>query len=252
MTPISRLAVVGLAAALGSGCDVEAQIATERGSFDRTVPVNGPVSLTVSNGAGDILVSAGTDNVVRVIGRISARESLAGDLSAADKVRRIEANPPIVQDGDAIRIGEIADRGLTNNLSIDYEIVVPARTRVVSRTGSGDQQIGGIAGPVEAAAGSGDLTVGPIGGAVTVATGSGDIDVCGAAGEVMMRTGSGDVTASQVTGRLHAKAGSGDIDVDGRPDADWSVDTASGDIELRLPADARFTLDASTGSGSVT
>jgi hypothetical protein len=249
---ISRVGSLALVAMLSGGCDIEAQIASVSGSFERTLPVTtGPVSLTVTNGAGDIRITPGTDGAVHVIARISAREFPLAGLSAAERVKRVEANPPVVQDGNTIRLGEIADRDLTRNLSIDYEITVPAQTSVTSKTGSGDQQIGGIAGPVEAVAGSGDLTVGPLTAGARVVTGSGDIDVLGAAGDITMTAGSGDVRASQVSGRLAAKTGSGDIDVDGRPDGDWTVGSGSGDIALRLPGDARFTLEASTSSGSV-
>ncbi len=250
-TRLSSAAALGLVAVLSSGCDIEAQIASVGGSFERTLTVSGPVQLSLTNGAGDVRVVPGTDGSVRVVARISARESPLAPLSAAERVQRIEANPPVVQDGNVIRIGELADRGLIGNVTIDYEIRVPARTSVHSRTGSGDQQIGGITGPVEAVAGSGDLTVGPVTAGATVTTGSGDIDLLGATGEVTMTAGSGDVRATQVAGRLRAKTGSGDIDVEGRPEDDWSVGTGSGDIDVRLPAGARFTLDAATNSGRV-
>lgn len=149
------LRIAGLIAVLSSGCGLEAQVNSVGGAFDRTVPVDGPVTLTVTNGAGDIRVTPGPDDAVHVIGNISAREPLFGGLNAAERVRHLEANPPIVQDGNALRIGDITDRSLTGNLRIDYEIIVPAQTTVVSRGGSGDQQIGAITGPVEAVAGSG-------------------------------------------------------------------------------------------------
>lgn len=255
LTHLNGLASMTLAAVLAAGCDIEAQIAaqiaTTNGSFDRTLQVGGPVRLSITNGAGDVRVTSGPDNSVHVVGRISAHESPLSDLSASEKVQRIETHPPIVQDGDLIRIGEIGDRRLANNLRIDYDIIVPARTSVISKTGSGDQVIGAISGPVEVAAGSGDLTVGPIGSSATVATGSGDIEVRGAAGDATMKAGSGDITATQVTGRLTAKTGSGDVNVDGHPAADWSIRTGSGDIDVRVPGDAPFTLDAATSSGRV-
>ena len=47
-----------------------------------------------------------------------------------------------------------------------------------------------------------------------------------------------------------AGTGSGDIKVNGAPAADWKLETGSGSIEI-WPGDAGFTLDASTGSGTV-
>lgn len=247
----SMLACIAMTTVLSTGCDVNAEMTTVRSQFDRTFQVTGPVTLTITNGSGDVSVTPGTDGTVRVVGRIRAHESPMARLSASERANRLAAAPPLVQDGSAIRVGEITDKALQNNLSIDYEITVPAATRVISKSGSGDQTIGAIAGPVEIATGSGDLNVGPVQGSVTISTGSGDINVLGARGAVTMNSGSGDLHASNVEGRVIVKTASGDIHVDGVASNDWTVGAASGDIDVRLPADARFTLAASTNSGGV-
>jgi DUF4097 and DUF4098 domain-containing protein YvlB len=50
---------------------------------------------------------------------------------------------------------------------------------------------------------------------------------------------------------LRLRTGSGDITVDGAPAADWNIVAASGDVDLHVPRDARFTVDASSNSGRV-
>ena len=121
---------------------------------------------------------------------------------------------------------------------IDYDVTVPTRTKIRTRTGSGNQQIGEVLGPVDATAGSGDLRVGPIGSSVTLRTGSGDIEVLGARGDVAARTGSGDVQAMALNGSVHVHTASGDITLDGRPGADWTIAAASGNVTLHVPDDA--------------
>ena len=61
------------------------------------------------------------------------------------------------------------------NIGIDYELVVPAATRLASKTGSGDQTVDGIQGPAEASTGSGNVHVSNIAGEVRAQTGSGDV-----------------------------------------------------------------------------
>ncbi len=248
---LSAAGIVALAAFSGAGCDIEARIDSVNGSFDRTVQVSGPVDLTISTGAGDVRLVSGTDGVVRIIGRIRARDSFMSGLSATERVERLEANPPISQNGNVIRVGEIADDSLRHNLRIDYEITAPATTRLRSRTGSGDQTVESIQGPVEITAGSGDLQVSSVTGAVTASTGSGDVYLRGVRGDAEARTGSGDVEATNPAGALRLRTGSGDITVDGAPAADWNIVAASGDVDLHVPRDARFTVDASSSSGRV-
>lgn len=280
--------LAGTLAALTSACTLDARVISASGSFDRSLTVNGPVDLDVQTGSGSIDIRGGAGKEVRIVGRIRAHRGFWNNRSAEERVRAIEANPPIAQNGNAFRIGEFADRDLGSNVSISYEVTVPAETRLRSRTGSGSHRIDSIRGPVEAQTGSGSIRVGQIAASVTAVSGSGSIEVTGAGEGVTARTGSGSVRARGVQGRVEAMSGSGQIDVayagagdgdfstgsgridvtgangqlraragsgtmwiEGRPSADWSVDTGSGSISLRLPADAAFDLHARTGSGSI-
>src|SRR5215470_8497434 len=90
--------------------------ASAEGSFQRDLKVTGPVDLEVSTGSGNISVRTGSSDVVKVTGRIHANEWWGG--SAQEKVRKIEANPPIEQNGNVIRIGHIQDPELRRNISI--------------------------------------------------------------------------------------------------------------------------------------
>jgi DUF4097 and DUF4098 domain-containing protein YvlB len=258
------------------------------GSFDRTLTVSGAVDLEVTTGSGDIHVRAGDNSAVRVHGTIRARGSWSG-LSPEEKVRRLEANPPIEQEGSVIRIGSIEDPELRRNVSISYDLIVPAETHLHAQTGSGDQSVDGIRGPVKASTGSGGLRLTNIGsevraetgsgdihlesiaGSVTASTGSGSIRGTGVAGEFSGETGSGDVRLQQsapgrvkvstgsgsielegVQGPLRAGTGSGEITVQGEVTGDWHLDTGSGGITVRLPTAAAFDLHAHTSSGSIT
>jgi DUF4097 and DUF4098 domain-containing protein YvlB len=259
--------------------------AAAEGHFERTLQVSGPVNLQIESGSGSIHVRTGSSNEVRVTGRIRAGNWLG---SADDKVRRLESNPPIQQSGNDIRIGHIDDPELRHDISISYEVVAPANTQLHSSTGSGSQEISGVAGEVEANTGSGSIKASDIGSGLRAKSGSGSIDIDGVKGSVYARTGSGSIRATNVAGgfdgetgsghleleqsgpgsvraetgsgglelrnvrgSLQANAGSGSIRAEGDATGEWRVRTGSGSVELRLPKSASFDLNARTGSGRI-
>jgi DUF4097 and DUF4098 domain-containing protein YvlB len=285
---LALFAVIAAAASSACAIDLDAQVATALGGFDRTLQVTAPVDLDVQTGSGSITVRRGTDTEVRVVAQIRAQRGFWNNRSAEERVRALEANPPIAQTGSSIRLGEIEDRELRRNVSISYELTVPLNTRVRSRSGSGSVNIESIQGPVEARTGSGRIAIGRIAGAVTAETGSGSIEVLGASQGLNARTGSGSVEARDLAGpvearsgsgsirlayaaagdgdfstgsggisvvglrgRMRAHAGSGSIKVEGQPAGDWNIDSGSGGISLRLPPDASFELNARSSSGGI-
>lgn len=251
--------------ALSSGLLQGREVA--QGSFERRLNVSGAVELDVSTGAGQIQVRPGEASSLHVSATIRVHDM--DRARAEEKVRRLQANPPIEQTGNIIRIGHIQDRELSRNVSISYELTVPAATRLRSQTGSGNQEIEGIRGPLNASTGSGDLTISKVGeevsaetgsgrieldaieGKVRASTGSGSIQAAGVRGDFEVSTGSGSVTATGVRGSLRASTGSGSITAEGEPAREWILHSGSGSISVRLPAEAAFDLDAHTSSGGV-
>lgn len=249
----------------------DAQAAT--GSFERTLSVDAAILLDVSTGSGSITITTGDAGTVTVVGHIkvgSAFSSRSG-AEAEELVERFEASPPVELEDGRLSVGHIKDKDYRRNVSVSYEIVVPANTEVVSDTGSGSQKISGIAAPVNADTGSGTITLADIGGPVTANTGSGRIKaerVAGAfeahtgsgsisltqvaPGDVEATTGSGSIDLQGVAGSLRAKAGSGRIVIQGSQEGDWKINTGSGSVKIDLPDDAAFQLDAESSSGGIT
>jgi DUF4097 and DUF4098 domain-containing protein YvlB len=279
-----RFLVIALAACLAS---CHAAGAAE-GSFQRTLQVNGPVNLEISTGSGSIQVRAGARNEVAVIGHIKATMSWFA-TSDEERVKKLEANPPIQQSGNDIRIGHIDDPELRRNIAISYDVTVPAETELRAHSGSGNQLVEGIRGPLDVDAGSGGIRVSEIGDRVHAGTGSGSIVLervkgnvrakagsgtiraLGIAGSFEGDTGSGEITLEQtapgavradtgsggidlrgIKGSLDAKAGSGTIHVEGTPTGPWIVHAGSGSVRLRLASEVAFDLNAHTSSGSIT
>jgi DUF4097 and DUF4098 domain-containing protein YvlB len=260
--------------------------ASSEGSFQRTLQVTGPVNLDLNTGSGSVNVRTGSSSEVQVTGHVKATNWLGGN--ADERIKRIEANPPIQQSGNDIRIGHIDDSELLHNISISYDLVVPAETQLHSHTGSGSQSVEGLQKQIEIESGSGSLKISGIGDTVRAETGSGEIeidrvkgnvrtksgsgsiratDIAGgfegrtgsghitleqtASGSVLANTGSGGMELRGVHGSLDARAGSGTVTAEGNPTGSWTVDSGSGNIHLKLASDAGFDLDAHTSSGSI-
>jgi hypothetical protein len=262
---LSRKAATGILVAM-TMC-LPAAFAAEK-SFDRTLSVNGPVTLHVSTGSGYIHVSPGSDNQVHIAGRVKSNNSWFGG-SSDDAVARVASNPPIDQAGNIIRVGDDHGGDFTHHVSIDYDITTPANTMLVAESGSGDLQLSNINGTVKAHTGSGSIRADKLGSGSKLETGSGSIEANNLAGSTNLQTGSGEIRASlssagdvvagtgsgsikleNVQGSLKAETGSGTLEISGQPTAPWKLETGSGNISLRV-GNAHFTLDASTGSGSV-
>jgi Toastrack DUF4097 len=246
-------------------------LASAEGSFERNLNVTGAVILEVSTGSGDIHVQNGSGNQVHVIGHIKVNNWWGGSNAEDD-----------------IRIGHIDDPELRRNVSISYEVTVPADTEVRAHSGSGNAAVEGVHGPLDIESGSGNLQVTNLGGTVRAETGSGNVSIDRVSGNVRAKTGSGDIHATAVGGgfegstgsghvvlqqtapgavrvdtgsggmelrgvhgSLEAQAGSGNIRAEGDPSGAWSLRTGSGEVQLKLASDAAFDLNARTSSGSI-
>jgi len=280
-------ALLALVLSLAAAMAARPALASDDGHFDRTLTVTGAVDLDVQTGSGEITVRTGDSSKVEIHGRIHANHGWLGG-NAEQSIHEIEANPPIEQNGNTVRVGHIENHDWKNNISISYELVVPAQTKLHSESGSGDQVVQGIAGPADASSGSGSVRLSNIGGETHARTGSGDIELNGihgaakaiagsgsihaigiagaltassgsgsvkfeqtAAGDVEIGTGSGDVEVKGAKGAVKVQTGSGSITAQGDPTGDWRLHTGSGNVSVELPPQASFNLLARTSSGSI-
>jgi len=281
-------AVIVVAAMLMTACTVEAQ--RVEGSFEKTLTVEQQTDVEIMSGSGSIEVRQGTAGRVEIRARIRAGDwgwSRSG-LSAQERVKRVEANPPVEQQGNTVRIGDIKDADLRDGVSISYDVTVPPGTALRSKSGSGSQRIEGVdgdlvvstgsgsvnvrrsGGRVRASTGSGGVTAQDVGGAFEASTGSGSIDGMGVKGPISARTssgsievtqtGGGDVEASSssgsikvrgVQGGVRASTTSGSLAIEGQMARDWRLSSSSGHVTVSVPPNQGFELDASSSSGRI-
>jgi hypothetical protein len=238
---------------------------TPQGTFDKTFQVTGPVDLEVLTRSGDITVRTGPAGTVSIHGKIYVGNhwlmgGRQGDVAA------IQQHPPLRQEGNSIHIDYVNE----HDISVDYEITVPADATIRTRSGSGDQTIEGTHGNADLQSGSGDMKLANLTGDIRLQTGSGNVrahDIAGSVrggagsgdieveerghGDIDVHTGSGNVTVRGIQGAFHAEAGSGDITAEGTQSGAWEVRTGSGNVHLHLPSNAAFDANISTSSGTV-
>lgn len=238
---------------------------TPQGTFDRTLQVSGPVDLEVLTHSGDVTVRAGGSGSVQIHGKIFVGDHWLMGSREAD-VHSIEQNPPIHQSGNSVHIEYVEMK----NISVDYEITVPADTTIRTHTGSGDQILEGTRGNADVQTGSGDVKLRNLTGEIHLQTGSGDVrahEISGAVkggtgsgdveleetgtGDIDLHTGSGNITARGVQGGFHGETGSGDVVAEGTQSGSWEIHTGSGNVHVKLPGNAAFDADVATSSGSV-
>jgi hypothetical protein len=219
--------------------------------FDRTLNVTAAPNVSISSGAGYIRIRPGSDSQVHVIGHVHPNNSWFSNDSES-RAQQIANNPPISQSGNTINIGEDHPSDLYRNIGIDYDVTLPRASSIHASIGSGDIDVQDAGSYLKAESGSGSVHAQGIHGPADLQSGSGNIFLQQtASGDVRAQTGSGNIQLNDISGGLKAGTGSGNIEASGRPTSDWKLDTGSGDIHLTLGSSAHFTLNASTGSGSV-
>jgi hypothetical protein len=258
-------------------------------TFERVLPAAGVTRLDVATERGRIRVSVGAGPDVVVAGRVSVQVGFDVPVDAAALAESTANRPPVAQSGDTVTLGLPSDDRTRRAVTIAYDVRVPAGMRVTTNSQSGETTVEGTHGDLSVTTGSGSIhlvNLGPSG--ATVDSGSGSVSIDGIAGDLRVTTSSSGITATRLGGALHVRTGSGrvtaafvgrgDVDIEttssevrldgvngglivstgsgrvtvsGHPARDWDVTTGSGQIDATVNQRASFSIDASSGSGSV-
>jgi DUF4097 and DUF4098 domain-containing protein YvlB len=259
----------------------------QRLPFQKSFDAAGVTTLDVSTIRGKINVVSGETGRIQIGGAVTIRIGIDVPENPLAIAQRIAANPPIERVGDTIRLRPPADARDQKAVTVNYDVRVPANTRILTVSDSGETTLAGLTSAVDVRTQSGAITLQRIGGVTTVSTGSGAVLVEGTNGPLTVTTSSSAFTARALGGHLHVRTmsgavnagfeGAGDVDietgssaiqlrgvrgavtaasrsgritVDGTPDRQWAVSTGSGSIDVAV-ASPPVTLDATSGSGSV-
>lgn len=211
------LLAAGLVAGLASAAAAQSK---ETEHVDRTIPFAAGGSLVLKNFSGDVRINgSGGSQVVLKATRTATR----------DKLDRIKLD--IRVDGSTLRIDanrrDSSRDEKDNVVETDFEIAVPAQTRLDVHAFSSDVTIDGVEGPQKLHTFSGAISVKNGTGPFTVNTFSGSVDL--------------DVSASVATPEIVAETFSGDIEarVGGHAGGEVEFNSFSGGLSSDVPLTLR-------------
>jgi DUF4097 and DUF4098 domain-containing protein YvlB len=203
------------------------------------------VKLRLVAGRADVIAHDDVD-VVRVeVSSVRGRDVL---VTWSDGVLEV-SHPQLRWDSllDGIR------GAFTREDSAEVSIAVPRGVTVHLGTVKADGLVSGVHADTRVKTVSGTIIVDGVHGHVDAKTVSGSIDVRDQHGTFTGESVSGSLTVqAPELDHLRAKSVSGSLTVDlGSPAAMLGASTVSGDVTVRIPADAGFDLDAKSVSGHV-
>jgi Domain of unknown function (DUF5668)/Putative adhesin len=152
----------------------------------KAVPANARV--TVRGTRGDISVRSGAEAEIRVNGKKNVR---TWNQREADRVAD-GSGVEIVQNGDG---WDVQPTGSDSRVSLDMDVVVPAKSAVTVRNDKGD------------------ISVADMGSSLAINSGSGDIDVRNTNGDVNLDMKRGDAKITSTKGDVRVAGNGGSVDV---------------------------------------
>jgi DUF4097 and DUF4098 domain-containing protein YvlB len=188
---------------------------------------------------------------VHVRGILKPQWSLLSGFDVEDRIRQLEANPPIEANGDTIRVA-VRDKSLLSGISMRIEVDTPAESQLRARADSGGIDVQGIHGPIDCQTDSGGVRVTDIGADVRAKTDSGGIHIRKVNGEVRAHADSGGIEALEVRGRVEAETDSGGIRISQTQPASIHARADSGGADIALANAAGYDITARSGSGRIT
>ena len=264
---LASAAVVPFAFATDSS-DTETTITTEGDApktLDRNFPFATDGTIEVSNVRGNVTITGGNHDGIKLGGSLGAGSKLAVEGNARRLEMRVEAEKGSWFGGNGPRND--------TNLMLDVPHGVSVKLDVVSSNGILDNvdgksiEVNNVSGNVRVAAAAHSIEIDSVSGDVILRvtragaterahlqTVSGNIKADGADGRVKLETVSGTVTfAAPTVTELGAESVSGNIEATFVPTKGARVraETMSGNLRLHLPADLAARIHAETFSGSL-
>jgi hypothetical protein len=240
--------------------------------FEKTESLARDGKVFLSNISGSIEVKTWAEEKVKIE---ALKVSEASTLSRAQEnakmvlievkkeanILRVETKYPEHRGKDSINVSVNYQLWIPDKASIDLDCVsgevtaegIGGSARV--NTVSGTIKLKNVEKGAECNSTSGDLVLQNIKGDIDANTTSGTISASQIVGSINSGTVSGTIEMSEVSDAKTIKASSvsGSIRYQGKinPDGRYSLKTTSGQVEMTLPSDSSFELDADTFSGHI-
>jgi DUF4097 and DUF4098 domain-containing protein YvlB len=268
------LAVLGLfvlALGIAPACAGERDNEKYQEKFNKTESLAMDGKVSIIDISGDIKVKTWDKAEVQIDAVKTSRSSSVD--KAKENAQKVTIE--VTKSDKAVQIKVKYPEGRIRNLnvSVDFDLMIPAKASLESKTVSGDVTVEKIGGTLIAGSVSGDVTVLGAAKGVDAHTVSGDVKVHDVDGDAYVKTVSGDVEAERVSGSVNAETVSGNVTLNGisaaktvnakalsgdvtysgaiGKDGHYSFKSHSGEVVVTIPADSAFEFTAKTFSGDI-
>jgi hypothetical protein len=221
-----------------------AHAATLKEPFNQTVPLRPGSQVRLTNVNGGVTVEAWDRNEVQIAAEKEVRAGSDGaarklmsqiriDVAPSPSGLRIDTRMPKREDGGGF-LAELFNGGGTS-AGVTYKLHVPRHVALDVEDSNGGIQLAGTLGNAHLQTSNGGLTVREVSGDITLKSTNGAIGVTRSAGSLQAESTNGGIDAEL----MHLSGG------------DLRLATSNGAVAVRLPKDARFSVDAETSNGGV-
>jgi hypothetical protein len=258
-------------------------------TFAKTESLAGDGKVEIRNVSGDVEVTVWNRNEVKIDALKTSRASSMDKAKENAAKVRIEVTRENGILKVETKYPKPSIKNLS--VSVNYKVVIPSQATINARSVSGDVTLENIGGKAAAETKSGDVTVMGARNGAKAETVSGDVYVVDIDNGAYCKTASGNIKAKNVTGNADLNCVSGDVTADiikGDVEADtvsgnvkllnisganvvkgktmsgsaiylgeisqsgrYSLNAHSGRVEMTIPSNSAFDLNASSFSGSI-
>lgn len=197
----------------------------------------------------DVNFSTGGGNI-KIDGNMSGKIEIAtggGNIKLDDAGEKLSVSTAggNVSIGNVSGTSEIATGG--GNISIGN-----LKNKAEVSTAGGNITVGNIENGAEVSTAGGNISVGKVSGSVELSTAGGNINLEGATGKVEVNTAGGNISLKNISGSIEANTAGGNIYAELNPTdkSNSEFNTASGDITLKIPSDAKVNIIATIYASS--
>jgi DUF4097 and DUF4098 domain-containing protein YvlB len=235
--------------------------------LEKNFTVSEPARLVLSNIRGSVDIRPGADGVITVK---AEKEVNTGDSKQTEIEMTQEA------DGSVKVKTRFPDFWLdwlfgSKPCKVNYIVTAPRACALQINGVSNAMFVEGFEGDASFKTVSGEMTVRALNGSLSFDTVSGDMQLSDLTGKLHLNTVSGDIQGTHLSGALNLKTVSGDIEFEqsslpsvsattisggmeletGLGDGPYKFNSVSGDLTMKLPADARCTAELHSVSGDL-
>jgi len=219
-------------------------------SKDLKVDAKKPITLTVTDDAGDVTITGGDVEKVQVKVVKTAYDST--QARADEEVKTIKYT--VEQNGNTIKLKYELPKSMNFRNwvnTVDFIIIVPAETQVTVDT-NGDVTVNDIKGDADLETDFGDMNVENLNGKVSIDTNNGKVNVksVDASGkDVTIDSSFGDISLEQVKGKdINVTSSNGTITlINVRATGEVYTKSSFGDITFENGSAASLTVDSDNG-----